>query len=370
MAHHDTDDTAPLEPLLAQMIADAGPITVAEYMALALGHPEFGYYTTRNPIGEKGDFTTAPEISQLFGEMIGVWCADLWQRAGAPSAFHLIELGPGRGTLMADLLRAAKVLPDFPKAAHVRLVETSPVLRALQEELLSPARSTVADMTWHTSIESVPDGPAIVIANEFFDALPVHQYVRCGAGWRERMIGFGEKGFTPELSPFAIDPALIPDMFGNAPEGAIYETSPAGLGLLEKASKRIARDGIVLLVIDYGHEMSGLGETLQAVSAHGYVPPFQRPGAVDLTAHVDFSALAAVAEANGLRASGPVDQRVFLTRLGIDLRAEMLMKTATTEQRQAIETGHERLTAPEGMGTLFKTAAFHADSTPEPAGFR
>jgi len=208
------------------------------------------------------------------------------------------------------------------------------------------------------------------VANEFFDALPVHQYVRAKDDWRERLVGYGRDGFTTHLSPFAVDPALIPQTFRNAPEGAIYETSPAGLGILETLSKRIAKEGLVLLVIDYGHEMSGLGETLQAVSAHGYAAPFKRPGAVDLTAHVDFAALVAVAKANGLRTFGPADQGVFLKRLGIDVRAGKLMKTATTEQRQAIKTGHQRLTAPDAMGTLFKAAAFAVKGLPEPAGFR
>jgi len=352
----------PLETEIRRRIEVAGPMPVGQYMSLCLSHPEHGYYMTRDPIGRSGDFTTAPEISQMFGELIGLWAAAAWQSMGAPGFVHLVELGPGRGTLMRDALRAAQVVSDFHAAVAVHLVEVSPVLARRQRELLNGLGVPVE---WHQSLQEVPDGPLIVIANEFFDALPVYQAVKLDNGWHERVIEINRVGNFAFGTAADLIPSfdhLVPQRVRNAPTGAYYEWRPDQVTL--ELSRRLARDRGAALVIDYGHEESGLGETLQAVGEHAYADPLVAPGIVDLTAHVDFAALAHAAESMGARAHGPLLQGEFLHRLGIEARAAALKANATQEVANAVDAALLRLTGMgrTDMGALFKVMAL-ADPT-------
>jgi NADH dehydrogenase [ubiquinone] 1 alpha subcomplex assembly factor 7 len=339
-----------LARLIARRIATTGPITVADYMATVLGHPEHGYYMTRDPLGRAGDFITAPEISQVFGELLGIWCVAAWRTMGAPAAFNLVELGPGRGTLMADALRAASQAPDFVRAARITLVEMSPVLRASQKTALQ-----AYDVVWCDSLDDVSDGPILLFANEFFDALPVHQLVRTEKGWCERLVGQDEAGFrfmlSGETTPVAA--LLAPALRLEAPVGAIAEVQPAGISIATAIAERVDTDGGAALIIDYGHETSAAGDTLQAVREHEAQDIFDAPGEADLTVHVDFDAIgrAIVGQANLF---GPVDQGTFLQRMGISVRAEQLEAQATAKQASDIASGVRRLITADEMGTLFK----------------
>ena len=344
----------PLESEIRARIATDGPITVAEYMALCLGHPAHGYYVTRDPFGAAGDFVTAPEISQMFGELIGLWAAALWQHMGRPSRVRLVELGPGRGTLMADMLRAAKVLAPFRAALAVHLVEVSPVLRRRQQEMLADSGVACA---WHADLAEVPEGPAIVVANEFFDALPVHQAVRALGGWHERMVGIGADGrltFAVHPDPLPGFASMVPPRARVAPMGAVYEWRSDRLA--QDLAGRVARDGGAALAIDYGHVESGPGQTLQAVAGHAYVDPLAAPGEADLTAHVDFPVLARAAERAGARVHGPITQGELLRRLGIAERAQQLRQVADPDQAAGIDAALARLTGTgrDQMGALFK----------------
>jgi NADH dehydrogenase [ubiquinone] 1 alpha subcomplex assembly factor 7 len=357
--------TPPLARLLARRIAVEGPITVAAFMADALGHPAHGYYVTRDPLGAAGDFTTAPEISQMFGELVGLWAADTWARIGAPDPVLLVELGPGRGTLMADALRAARTVPAFRAAVRVHLVETSPVLRARQAAALGGA-----DPVWHADVATLPPGPAIVIANEFFDALPIRQFVRGPGGWHERRVTATDAGFAPALDPLpSAAAALIPDPVRlGAPLGAVAEVSPAGRAVARWLGERIAGDGGAALIVDYGHDRPGAGDTLQAVRGHGPVPPFDAPGTADLTAHVCFASLAAAAAGAGAAIHGPVGQGAFLEALGIRERADALSRAAP-DRAEAIASARDRLIGADAMGTLFRVLAMGPRGIAPPAGF-
>jgi SAM-dependent MidA family methyltransferase len=322
-------------------------------MARVLGDPLHGYYITRDPLGAAGDFTTAPEISQMFGELIGAWAADLWQRAGAPPA-RLVELGPGRGTLMADLLRATVRVPGFA-GLPVHFVETSPVLRACQAARVPHAR-------WHDALADVPDDrPLLLVANEFFDALPVRQFVRTQSGWRERVVVHDGHRFVPATGAIPVD-ALVAPGLRNACEGSIVEASPASTAIAAEIGARLRSRGGAALVIDYGYVGPAVGDTLQALKAHAFADPFATPGEADLTAHIDFAALAA---ASGVPAFGPVGQDVFLTALGLRERAAALRARAADQA--AIDAAATRLT--ETMGTVFKAMALTGPAWPQPAGF-
>ncbi len=345
------------------MIAGDGPLSVERYMLLCLQHPTLGYYTTREAIGRAGDFITAPEVNQMFGELIGLWAAQVWLDMGAPPQLRLVELGPGRGTLMADALRAASVAPGFREAIMVDLVETSPRLRDEQRARLE---GTGLPTAWHARVEDVPDGSAIVIANEFFDALPVRHYLRDAEGWHERVVGLDAAGalcFGAQRE--RVD---IPTSAGEP--GQVLEVGHVALRVMETIAGRLARQGGALLVCDYGHIASGLGETLQALRSHAYADPLAEPGEADLTTHVDFAALARVAAASGMRPHGPVDQGVFLRRLGIVERAAALSRRASPGQAAAIAAALDRLTAPRStMATLFKAMAVTPADAPAPPGF-
>ena len=354
---------------LRRRIAAEGPLTVAEFMAEALGHPRHGYYTRRDPLGAAGDFITAPEISQMFGELIGLWCAVVWQDMGAPDPVVVVELGPGRGTLMADVLRAAATAPGFLGAARLHLVETSPVLRARQEEALAAPVLGNAPV-WHGSLDGVPEGPMLLVANEFFDALPVRQFQRTDEGWRERRVDAGEDGgFRFVVAPPApLDP-LAMKRLADAPEGGVIEVCPAGLALAGVIGGRVARHGGAALIVDYGPAESAAGETLQAVKGHAYHRVLETPGEADLTAHVDFAGLAAAAIESGAAAFGPVPQGTFLESLGIGARAEALRVGATAGQASDIRSAHRRLVDESEMGTLFKALAVAHPEMAPPPGF-
>lgn len=355
----------PLARRLIQCIRREGPLPVHDYMALCLGDPEHGYYRNADAIGRGGDFITAPEISQTFGELIGLWTATVWTSLGRPDPLRLVELGPGRGTLMADALRAiAKTAPEFRAAVDLHLVEINPQLRARQAAALESARPT-----WHDVLDTVPAGAAIVIANEFLDALPVDQFVRGGDGWHRRCVGLDAEGrLAFATGPRVADPPLEP-AHAQAPDGAIVEISPAGRALVAALARRIAAQGGAALLIDYGAPASGTGDTLQAVRRHKMVDALQLPGESDLTAHVDFAALARAARDAGGTAHGPVPQGVFLNRLGIAARVAVLLRAASPRQRADIAAACERLIGEAQMGTLFQVLAITARAAPAPPGF-
>lgn len=350
----------PLAALLRDRIRAAGPITVAEYMAEALGHPEHGYYRKKDPLGAAGDFVTAPEISQMFGEIIGLWCVAVWQTMGAPNPFNLVELGPGRGTLMADLLRAARLMPDFGAAADVHLVETSLPLRRAQRAALGDRR-----VRWHDAFSEVPRAPTLLIANEFFDALPIRQFEHVGGDWHERLIDHGDDGFEFVTGP-PVPPDVVPAGLRAAQDGAVAESCPAGCALAAEIGRHVAGDGGAALVIDYGPSRSGHGDSLQAVRGHRYQPPLAAPGEADLTAHVDFQALAEAAAP--AVSHGPVDQGLWLRRLGIEVRTATLAR-ANPAKAAEIAVACRRLIAPSEMGTLFKVLALAEPSLPVLPGF-
>ena len=353
----------PLGRALIERIRRDGPLPVADYMALCLGDPEHGYYRRADAIGRGGDFVTAPEISQMFGELVGAWAAAVWTALGRPATVRLVELGPGRGTLMADALRAVtKAAPDFRAAIDLHLVEINPALRARQAEALRAAKPE-----WHESLATVPTGPTIVIANEFFDALPVQQYERTADGWRLRCVGLEADTLAFVGGPVVADAPLEP-AHAAVPPGAIVEVSPASRAVIGDLAARIAKGGAALIV-DYGAPASGTGDTVQAVRAHRPVGPLEMPGESDLTAHVDFAALARAARAAGATVHGPVPQGLFLNRLGIAARAAILLRQATPEQRRAIAAACERLIGEAQMGTLFQVLAITAPGAPVPPGF-
>ena len=348
---------------IRERIRRDGPLSVAAYMELCLNHPSHGYYRRGRPIGAAGDFITAPEVSQMFGELIGLWCAAVWQSMGRPRPVRLVELGPGRGTLLADALRAAETVPAFRAAIDLHLVETSETLRAAQADSLRDARPA-----WHERFETVPAGPVLVVANEFFDALPIRQFERVGDTWRERVVTLAPDSEALGLaanSTICADAAAL----GVAPAGAIVERAPARDALAAALAARIATDGGAALIIDYGHAQPGIGDTLQAVKRHRRHGVLDDPGSADLTARVDFSALAAAARGAGAAAFGPVPQGAFLQALGIDARAARLRQSASAEQAAAIDAALRRLTGADEMGTLFKALAIVHPALGAPPGF-
>ena len=348
--------------LIARRIALTGPISLADFMAEALGHPRLGYYRHATPVGAAGDFTTAPEISQMFGELLGAWLAERWLAMGRPALVRLVELGPGRGTLMADALRATRDVPGFHAALDLHLVDTNEPMRAAQRDALRGFASAVPT-TWHERFDTVPEGPLLLVANEFFDALPVRQFHRTPRGWVERMVGLDENGalrlaLAPGVSPFG---KLLPEAAVDA-EAEICE---AGRALAAAIGERIARHGGWALIVDYSGETAGRAASLQAVRSHQGAQILDRPGETDLSAHVDFAALA---KAAGVASFGPVSQCTFLRELGIVERSEALKRKASPEQARAIDAALVRLIAPDQMGTLFRVLAL-GDGKSAPVGF-
>jgi NADH dehydrogenase [ubiquinone] 1 alpha subcomplex assembly factor 7 len=362
------EQRTPLDDEIRRLISVAGPMPIAEYMRLCLTHPQYGYYVNRDPLGAGGDFVTSPEISQMFGELIGLWMGSVWQQMGAPENVRIIELGPGRGTLMHDALRAAKIVSGFRNAVVVHLVEISPALQQVQQRLLE---GLDVPILWHSAIEEVPAGPSIIVANEFVDALPVHQAIRQADGWHERVIEIAPDGhfiIGPAPDPLPHFEAAMPRGLRQAPEEAIYEWRADGIAL--ELGRRMRDEGAAL-IIDYGHAHFGLGDTLQAVAGHSFTDPLRAPGKADLTAHVDFEALGQCAESMGARIHGPIRQRDLFLRLGIEQRAAALKANATRDKAAEIEIAFSRLIADgaRGMGEMFKAMAIAAPQLGPLPGF-
>ncbi|MBN4016241.1 SAM-dependent methyltransferase [Rhodospirillaceae bacterium AH-315-P19] len=360
-----------LAQLLCRRIERGGPISLAEYMTLSLSHREHGYYQHRDPFGTSGDFITAPEISQVFGELLGGWCAVLWEAMGSPPTLRLIEAGPGRGTLMQDALRVACRNPGFRKALRLHLVETSAALRDIQ------ARALVAfQPVFHDHLDDVPEGPTLLLANEFFDALPIRQYERTVDGWRERLVTVSPVtvspspgGFCFTLADTVTPPQQIPAQIRNAPTGSIVEISLPALSLAHGLGERVCRLGGAALVLDYGSPVTKSGESFQSVRGHHFHDPFANPGEADLTAHVDFQSLGEAARASGAHVPACLPQGVFLERLGIGPRAKQLAQSADPATAAAIHAACHRLIDPKEMGTLFQVLAIAHPDLVAIAGF-
>jgi SAM-dependent MidA family methyltransferase len=351
----------PLHERLLGRIANEGPLAVDVYMAACLADPEHGYYRRRMAIGRQGDFVTAPEISQVFGELLGLWSAVVWRAIGEPSPLHLVEFGPGRGTLMADVLRASRRVGGFAAALDLHLVEISPALRAVQGARLAGAGLAP---TWHEAPSSVPAGPAIILANEFLDALPIRQLVHAGA-WCERVVEADADGALR----FAVGPPVADSGLPSpAADGDVFELRPAIGPLLDAIAARAGAAPTAALFIDYGHLDSASGDTLQAVSEHAFVSPLERPGLCDLSSHVDFAAFAAAARQRGLAVDGPLSQGEFLGRLGLVERIERLMGAAPVHAAE-LESGGLRLISPGGMGSRFKAIGLRGPALPRLPGF-
>jgi len=349
----------PLGDIIRQRIAATGPISIADYMTECLLHPRYGYYTTRDPLGAAGDFTTAPEISQMFGELVGLALAQCWQDQGAPGAFTLAEPGPGRGTLMADILRATRGVPGFHAAANLHLIEASPALRRIQQETLADH-----DPVWIDDIGALPEAPMFLVANEFFDALPIRQFQRDGQHWRERMVGLrdGQLAFGQDAA--APHAGLAPRLADTKP-GDIVEINAPARAIAETIANRIARHGGAALIIDYG-DWRSQGDTLQALCNHAFEHPLAHPGQADLTAHVDFEALAQAA--GNVSHTRLTSQGAFLERLGITARAQALAARLSGTALQSHIAAHRRLTHPAEMGSLFKVIGLHRIGTAPPPG--
>jgi len=388
---------------IARLIRSQGPLSIAQFMTLALHDPEDGYYATNDPFGRAGDFITAPEISQMFGELIGLWLVQCWRDQGSQAPARLVELGPGRGTLMADALRAARVAPDFLTAVEVVLVEASPTLREIQRQKLLPfveispphpaLSPTGGEGNSHTSLAppggegwgegerrpklrwtdrldaSLAGRPLFLIANEFFDALPVRQYVKTERGWCERMVTADAEGrLAFALAPVPAKGLAVPEARGEAENGAVYEISPAATAFAEEIAGLVVAQGGAALIVDYGHAGTGFGDTLQAVKKHKFAPVLETPGAADLSAHVDFAALAEAAARGGARAHGPLAQGTLLERLGLKERATALAK-AHPEDEKALATAVARLASDCQMGRLFQALAILPERAGPPPGF-
>jgi NADH dehydrogenase [ubiquinone] 1 alpha subcomplex assembly factor 7 len=357
---------AELKARIARYIRGQGPLPIAAFMAMALHDPRAGYYARHDPLGRAGDFITAPEISQIFGELIGLWCAELWRRLGQPDPVVLTELGPGRGTLMADLLRAAASAPAFRRALRVYLVEASPILRAEQQRRLAAAEPRFVD-----NVEALPPGPLLSVANEFLDALPIRQLVRRHSEWGERLVGLDAEGHlafvegpeSPVLSP------LVPAALRAMPPGTIVEICPAAAALAATLGERFAQSPGAALFVDYGYFPSRPGPTLTALRHHQPVGVLDNPGDADLSAHVDFAAFAEAARNAGAAIWGPLPQGRFLAALGAKTRLGALSQRASPEQRALLASGLNRLIDPAEMGTLFKAMAVTSPHLPAPAGF-
>ena len=347
---------------IRRIIAAQGPISIGEFMRIALTDPAFGYYVRRNPIS--GDFITAPEISQIFGELMGLFFVQMWEDHGRPHRFHLVELGPGRGTLMADMLRAARIRPEFLDSAIIDLVEVSPVLMDHQRRALSSW-----PVTWHRDLRDVPaDAPAFIIGNEFFDALPVRQFIRSDGRWHERKIALDQDRFHFVQHPEPVSAELIPARLRDADNGAIFEFSADAQRIAGEIATRIVTAGGAALIIDYGHARSGFADTFQAVRQHQFADPLAEPGETDLTFHVDFEVLAEAAAAQNANVFGPMAQGRFLTALGIRRRSEILKRSAPAYAHM-IDSGVERLIGDAQMGQLFKMLVITAPDSPPPPGF-
>jgi NADH dehydrogenase [ubiquinone] 1 alpha subcomplex assembly factor 7 len=354
--------TSPLAEKLAAQIARDGPMSVHDYMAACLYDTDFGYYRKNSPLGSAGDFVTAPEISQVFGEMIGLWCAEVWRLMGEPNPLRIVELGPGRGTLMADALRAMRVAPALLDSATVHLIEISGPLRKIQEQTLSSHPCAIGH---HASLSDVPEGATIVIANEFFDCLPVRQFVYDGRSgtWRERMVTFDQGRFAFATSP---TPHVLSR---DGEDGDIIEVRPGATTLLEDVAARAVSAPLAALIVDYGYCRPSRGDTVQAVKGHRFAHVLGSPGEADVTAHVDFSALVSGASDNGLTAFGPMPLGEWLLRLGLEARASQLLAKASPDEARQVTAGIARLVDPSQMGVLFSVLALSRGLSEAPPPF-
>jgi NADH dehydrogenase [ubiquinone] 1 alpha subcomplex assembly factor 7 len=360
---------------IRQHIVANGPITIAKYMEEALSHPRLGYYMSEDPLGRRGDFITAPEISQMFGELIGLWCGIQWRTLGEKSPFNLIELGPGHGTLMADILRAGQGVEGFLESLVLSLVEISPVLKGIQEETLlssvgGEVRRTRA-LSWISQLSEVPDGPFAAVANEFIDVLGIRQFQKTVKGWRERLVDVSESEpdkFQYVLSQALPDKGIVPSDLKNTSIGDILEVRPAASVLINEFCSRLKYSPGCVLLIDYGHNITACGDTLQAIKDHAYYDPMDSPGTADLTAHVDFGELYKIAIDNGVAVFGPVTQSAFLSSLGIHTRAKALAKASPKNANEIFEA-LARLTSDDSMGALFKVLVLTSPGMIPPPGF-
>jgi NADH dehydrogenase [ubiquinone] 1 alpha subcomplex assembly factor 7 len=370
-----------LPTILCELIAREGPMTLERYMDLALQHPEHGYYRNRDPLGKEGDFITAPEVSQVFGELLGLWCADVWHQMGKPDPFMLLELGPGRGTMMQDALRATAKIAGFHEAMRLHLLECNAELRRQQQERLAAHKPVHLD-----DLSQLPPLPMIALANEFFDTMPIRQFVKTKDGWRERLVDvqdgaltFGEgevavnvlETIENVMQDVRVSPANVVRLHGE-PDGElqpVYEISPLSLYFAQRLSAHVVRHGGAGLIVDYGYTAPPGTETLQAVKRHHFVGVFESPGETDLTAYVDFSALRLIAGHEGARVAGPVVQGEFLRSLGAELRAMQLKHNAAPEQTKSIDEALSRLIDPAQMGQMFKAMAVCSPQLREVAGF-
>ena len=353
---------------LRDRIRQTGPVSIAAFMTEALFDPRDGYYATKDPIGAGSDFITAPEISQMFGELMGLWAAQSWIDMGSPAEFQLVELGPGRGTMMADALRAARTVPGFMDAVRINLIEASAALKAVQAQTLGP---TGAQIRWVDRLDAVPAGPSLVLGNEFLDCLPVRQAIRHKGEWCERMVGLAENDtdFVFLMGPpLGVDTALIPASLQEAAEGSLVEIRPGDRQVVDLLATRFAAHPGRALFIDYGPARSETGDTLQAIKAHQKVAVLDAPGTADLTARVDFQSLLATAVEAGLSGYGPVEQGDFLMGLGLEARAAVLSQSAP-DKRAQIARQVWRLTDPDQMGHLFKLVCLDSAGLPPPPGF-
>lgn len=340
---------------IKNIISHTGPISISEFMQLALSHPLYGYYQAKEPFGTKGDFTTSPEISQMFGEMIGAWSAHIWQQMGCLQDVVIVEMGPGRGTLMADFLRSTAKIPGFHNSISIAMVETSKRLQELQRNNIGNMHPRIS---WYEDVKSLPQKPIIVIANELFDALPIRQYIKQNGKWHEKMLGVDKNG---ELA-FTLSPEIKMEgkLIENAPENGVVEICPQGGAIIKELVERVKMHNGAVLIIDYGYIETQYKDTLDAIGGHQHRNILEDIGALDISAHVDFQALKKAADTAGVRVFGPTTQGSFLQKLGIGMRAEMLCKNASDEQKHEIKTALARLVgnSPEEMGELFKVISF------------
>jgi len=351
---------ATLKDRLKRLIGTTGPISVADYMAACLGDRDSGYYTTREPFGREGDFITAPEVSQMFGELIGIWCLGVWEGLGRPTNAVLCEIGPGRGTLMSDMLRTIlKLAPQMSGSMRVAMVETSSRLIKKQKQKLNHE-----DIEWFEHFADIPDGPLILVSNELFDAIPFRQFVKANGRFVERLISLDEQDEFHFISGAGgIDEALLPSNHKLVPEGTIFEAAPARTALMQEIAQRLVTTRGAALSIDYGHLQSGFGDTLQAILKHAYDDVFAHPGEADLTSHVDFDMLEKTARNCGCK-TGTMTQGDFLLAMGLIDRAGRLGTGRDAAFQDKIRSDVERLAAPDQMGTLFKALAISDPATP------
>ncbi len=348
-----------LKQRICSIIEETGPISLAQYMQLALADPQHGYYQRQEAIGAGGDFITAPEVSQMFGELVGVWAASAWLALGSPSPFLLVEAGPGRGVMMADALRAAASVPGFMEAVRISLVETSPAMIAVQRQQLAAHKKSTK---WLARLDQAEDLPMILIANEFLDALPFRQYVKAGGAWRERMVATDANGdLCAVLGPAFASMPILPPGHQSEPDGSVFEHAPTREAFVAQISERLGANGGAALLIDYGHDQQGFGDTFQAVQNHAFADPFSDPGKADLTSHVDFAVLRQTAVEAGCHTSRIATQGDFLVAMGLAERAGRLGAGKDQLAQSKIRKEAERLVLPEEMGALFKVLALCAN---------